>query len=121
MRPKVVKSEAEWRAELTPAQFHVTRQAGTERPGTGPWLHEKRAGTYLCVACGQPLSGPRPSIKSGSGWPSFFEPIAGEAVEEITDQSHGMVRGPRCAARPANPISATSSPTGRGRPACATA
>ncbi len=52
---KIVKSEAEWRAELTPAQYHVTREHGTERPGTGPWLNEKRTGTYACVACGQPL------------------------------------------------------------------
>jgi len=97
--PRVVKTDAEWRAELTPAEYFVTRQAGTERPGTGPWLHEKRAGTYLCVACGQPLFRSEAKYESGSGWPSFYQPIAGEAVEEITDQSHGMARTEvRCAA-----------------------
>ena len=96
--PRIVKSEAEWRAELTPAQYHVTRQAGTERPGTGPWLHEKRAGTYTCVACGQPLFRSETKYESGSGWPSFFQPIGTGAVEEITDQSHGMARTEvRCA------------------------
>jgi peptide-methionine (R)-S-oxide reductase len=96
---KIVKTEAEWRAELTPAQYHVTREAGTERPGTGPWLHEKRAGTYACVACGQPLFRSETKYESGSGWPSFYQPIAGEAVEEITDRALGMVRTEvRCAA-----------------------
>ena len=97
--PKVDKSDAEWRAELTPEQYRVTRQAGTERPGTGPWLHEKRAGTYLCVACGRPLFRSETKYESGSGWPSFYEPLAEEAVDEITDSSHGMVRTEvRCAA-----------------------
>jgi len=118
--PRVVKSDAEWRAELTPAQYHVTRQAGTERPGTGPWLHEKRAGTYACVACGQPLFRSETKYESGSGWPSFYQPIADGAVEEITDASHGM-SARRSAAPPANPISATSSRMDRGRPGCATA
>jgi peptide-methionine (R)-S-oxide reductase len=96
---KVEKSEAEWRAELTPDQYYVTRQAGTERPFTGPWLHEKRAGTYLCVGCGQPLFRSEAKYESGSGWPSFYEPVAEEAVAEITDSSHGMVRTEvRCAA-----------------------
>jgi peptide-methionine (R)-S-oxide reductase len=97
--PKVAKSDAEWRAALTPEQYYVTRQAGTERPFTGPWLHEKRAGTYLCVACGQPLFRSETKYESGSGWPSFWQPIAADAVEEITDRSHGMVRTEvRCAA-----------------------
>ncbi|MCB1501971.1 MAG: peptide-methionine (R)-S-oxide reductase MsrB [Bauldia sp.] len=96
---KIEKSEAEWRAELTPEQYYITRQAGTERPFTGPWLNEKRAGTYLCVACGQPLFHSETKYDSGSGWPSFYEPVAEGAVAEITDSSHGMVRTEvRCAA-----------------------
>ena len=68
-------------------------------PGTGPWLHEKRAGTYTCVACGQPLFRSETKYESGSGWPSFYQPIEADAVEEITDQSHGMARTEvRCAA-----------------------
>ncbi len=91
------QSDAEWRAELTPAEFHVTRQAGTERPGTGPWLHEKRAGTYLCVACGQPLF--RSETEFGSGWPSFFQPMATSAVERAHRQFHVMASTEvRCAA-----------------------
>lgn len=97
-RPKVVKSEAEWREELTPEQYQVTRQSGTERAFTGPWLDEHRKGTFHCVACGAPLFRSETKYESGSGWPSFFAPIAQDAVDEQEDVSHGMRRiEARCA------------------------
>jgi len=89
---KIEKTDAEWRAELTPEQYAVTRQHATERPGTGPYLHEKRAGLYTCVACGAPLFRSETKYESGSGWPSFFAPVDGGAIGETTDRSHGMVR-----------------------------
>jgi peptide-methionine (R)-S-oxide reductase len=91
-RPKVAKSDAEWRAELTPEQYHVTREHGTERPFTGPHLNEKRPGTYSCVACGAPLFEGETKYESGSGWPSFYAPLSKDAVSEVSDQSHGMRR-----------------------------
>jgi peptide-methionine (R)-S-oxide reductase len=96
---KVVKSDAEWRKQLTPEQYHVTRQHGTESPFTGPYLNEKRKGTYVCVSCGNPLFDSETKFDSGSGWPSFYAPISKEAVGEHTDNSHFMRRTEiRCAA-----------------------
>jgi peptide-methionine (R)-S-oxide reductase len=89
---KVTKSDDEWRSELTPEQYHVTRQHGTERAGTGPHLAEKREGTYHCVCCGKPLFASGAKYESGSGWPSFFEPASKEAVTEHSDRSFFMVR-----------------------------
>lgn len=92
MENKVVKTEAEWRAELSPAEFAVLREAATERPGSGPLLHEHRTGIFRCRACGNPLFRSDTKFESGSGWPSFWEPITKDAVELETDRSHFMVR-----------------------------
>jgi peptide-methionine (R)-S-oxide reductase len=87
----VVKSEAEWRRQLTPEQYHVLREHGTERAGTCALLHEKRSGTFNCAACDNKLFKSGPKFESGTGWPSFFAPIEG-AVGTSTDRSHFMTR-----------------------------
>lgn len=84
---KVQKSEAEWRAELTPEQYHVTREHGTERAFTHPLNVEKRDGVYHCVACGAPLFSADTKYESGSGWPSFYKPISEDAIGESVDKS----------------------------------
>ncbi len=89
---RVVRSEAEWRAALSPEQFAVLRQAATEPPFTGKYTHDKTAGTYSCGACGAPLFDSATKFDSGSGWPSFTEPVVADAVELVEDRSHGMVR-----------------------------
>jgi peptide-methionine (R)-S-oxide reductase len=95
---KVVKSEAEWRAQLTPAEYKVLRQAGTERPFTGQYVDTDDDGLYRCAACGNPLFDSRTKYHSGTGWPSFTEAISPDAVELVEDRSHGMVRTEvRCA------------------------
>ena len=91
-RPRVQKSDAEWRKQLTPAQYHVTREHGTERAFTGSWWNEKRAGTYACVCCGAPLFSSATRFESGTGWPSFFMPLAAGAVDEHEDRSLFMRR-----------------------------
>ena len=92
MTDKVVKTDEEWRRELTPEQYHVTREKGTERAFTGEYYRHHEDGTYLCVACGQELFSSGAKYESGSGWPSFYEPAAPESVEDRTDGSHGMTR-----------------------------
>ena len=95
---KVVKSEVEWRAQLTPEQYHVTREAGTERAFTGKYWKTKEPGTYHCVGCGVPLFAAETKFESGTGWPSFWAPMDSEKIEERTDRSHGMTRvEARCA------------------------
>lgn len=89
---KVVKSEAEWREELSPDAFRITREAGTEPPFTGPHLERKEDGTYSCVCCGQSLFSSDAKFDSGTGWPSFTEAVEPGAVELRQDASHGMVR-----------------------------
>ncbi len=91
-RYPVQKSDDEWKKELSPAEYAVLRQAGTERPGTGELLDEKRVGIYRCRACGQELFRSDAKFDSHCGWPSFFEPSRSEAVELIEDRSHGMIR-----------------------------
>ncbi|MGV7032833.1 peptide-methionine (R)-S-oxide reductase MsrB [Methylobacterium symbioticum] len=85
------RTEAEWREALTPEQYRVLREHGTERAGTSCLLAEKRPGTFACAGCGTPLFASGTKYESGTGWPSFFEPLAG-AVETETDRSHWMVR-----------------------------
>jgi peptide-methionine (R)-S-oxide reductase len=90
-RYKVMHSDAEWRTLLTPEQYAVMRQHGTERPGSCALLVEKRPGTFSCVGCGEPLFKSTVKFESGTGWPSFNDPVPG-AVETTSDRSLGMVR-----------------------------
>lgn len=89
---RIVKSDAEWRQELTPEQYHVLRQKGTERAFTGEYYHNKAAGAYLCAACGQELFSSDTKYESGSGWPSYWQPVSADAVETKRDLSHFMIR-----------------------------
>jgi peptide-methionine (R)-S-oxide reductase len=89
---KVEKSDAEWQAQLTPEQFRIARQKGTERAFTGEYWNEHRAGTYVCACCGQELFASDTKFDSGSGWPSFYQPIADGKVETETDRSLFMER-----------------------------
>ena len=88
----VAKTDAEWRAQLTPEQFQVARGKGTERPFCGTLLDNKRQGVYHCVCCGLPLFASESKFESGTGWPSFFQSVAAENVATHEDVSHGMVR-----------------------------
>jgi methionine-R-sulfoxide reductase len=90
--PRVEKTDAEWQQLLTPEQFAVARTHGTERPFCGNLLDNKRAGVYSCVCCGLPLFASNAKFESGTGWPSFFQPIADENVATHADRSYGMVR-----------------------------
>jgi peptide-methionine (R)-S-oxide reductase len=85
------RSEEEWRQKLTPAQFNVLRKHGTERAGTSPLNHEKRRGTFVCAGCGQPLYSSDTKFESGTGWPSFWEPLE-NAVLTTEDRSLWMTR-----------------------------
>jgi peptide-methionine (R)-S-oxide reductase len=89
---KIVRSDEEWRRLLTPEQYHITRQKGTERPYTGEYYYFKGTGTYRCAACGQELFGSETKYESGSGWPSFWAPLSEDKVETERDLSLGMVR-----------------------------
>ena len=90
--PKFVMSDAEWRKILTPEQYHIAREQGTERPYCGLLNDEKRPGIYSCVCCGLPLFSSAAKFHSGTGWPSFFQPVQKDHISEITDKSWGMVR-----------------------------
>jgi peptide-methionine (R)-S-oxide reductase len=92
MSDKIEKSEAEWRDALTPEQYHVLRQKGTERAFSGEYWNTKTAGTYRCAACSAELFHSDVKYDSGSGWPSFTEPVEPERVAEHADRSHGMTR-----------------------------
>jgi peptide-methionine (R)-S-oxide reductase len=85
------KTDAEWKATLTPDQFHVLREHGTEHRGSSPLLHEKRTGTFRCAGCGQAVFSSDTKYESGTGWPSFYRPIDG-AIATTTDRSYGMTR-----------------------------
>ncbi len=98
MTDKLILTDAEWRARLTPEQFNVLRQHGTERPGTGCFLGTKDPGTYVCAGCGNPLFPSGEKFESGTGWPSFTKPVSPDALTNIVDRSHGMTRTEvRCA------------------------
>jgi peptide-methionine (R)-S-oxide reductase len=92
MNDKIRKSDNEWRSQLTDEQYRVTRQKGTEPPFSGEYADTETPGTYLCVCCGQPLFASDAKYHSGSGWPSYWQPIAAENVEMERDSSHGMGR-----------------------------
>jgi peptide-methionine (R)-S-oxide reductase len=95
---RVVKSDAEWKKQLSPQEYYVTRQHGTERAFTHPYNKEKRAGMYTCVCCGEPLFASKAKFDSGTGWPSYFEPASKEGVSEHSDRSFFMTRTEvRCA------------------------
>ena len=86
------KTEEYWRSKLSPEQYRILRQKGTERSGTGPFLENKTKGTYECAGCGNELFSSDTKYDSGCGWPSFFQPIESDAVVETRDTSHGMIR-----------------------------
>ncbi|HEX3034545.1 MAG TPA: peptide-methionine (R)-S-oxide reductase MsrB [Thermodesulfobacteriota bacterium] len=92
MADKVKKTEAEWQKELTPEQYHVTREKGTERPFTGKYNKHYEKGTYVCACCGNELFGSDTKYNSGTGWPSFYKPTNEEHIREETDNSYGMRR-----------------------------
>lgn len=89
---KVAKSDAEWRQQLTPEQYRITRGHGTERAGTGPYLADKRSGTYRCICCDAALFDANTKYESGTGWPSFYAPIDEDAVVKHEDRSWFMRR-----------------------------
>ena len=91
-RPKVAKSDAEWREQLTPEQYRIAREKGTEPAFTGQYHDAKETGVYRCACCGNQLFSSEAKYDSGTGWPSFIEPIEGEAVRTEPDNSHGMRR-----------------------------
>lgn len=92
MTNRVVKTDQEWKAQLTDEQFRVARQKGTERPFTGKYWNNKEIGIYSCVCCGQDLFLSDTKFDSGCGWPSYFKPVNDKAIIEHRDTSHGMVR-----------------------------
>ena len=114
---KIVKSDAEWREQLTPEQYAVSRGHGTERAFTGPWWDNKANGIYACVCCGEPLFDSTTKFESGTGWPSFYAPIARDAVDEQGDNSMFMrrteVRCARCDAHLGHVFPDGPRPTGQ--------
>ena len=92
MTNKVTKSEIEWRAKLTPEEYYVTREKGTERPFTGQYHNSQEPGVYSCICCGQDLFNSEEKFDSGTGWPSFWQPIEEEAVVTEDDNNLGMTR-----------------------------
>jgi len=89
---KVKKTEAEWKDKLTPEQYYVTRQKGTERPFTGQYWNNEEAGMYRCIGCGTPLFASDTKFDAGCGWPSFYAPVEGENIRTQDDNSHFMHR-----------------------------
>jgi len=92
MAEKIKKTEAEWRAQLSPEQYHVAREHGTEPAFTGAYWNAKTPGEYLCIGCGQALFSSEAKYESGTGWPSFWQPLAADRVQLTEDTGHGMRR-----------------------------
>ena len=92
MTDKILKTPQQWRAQLTPEQYYVTREAGTERPFTGEHYFHNRVGRYYCLCCDSLLFESATKFDAGCGWPSYWEPVNATVVERIVDRSHGMVR-----------------------------
>jgi len=92
MSEKIDLTDQQWRERMSDEQFHVCRQHGTERPFTGEYWDSKASGTYRCSGCGEPLFSSDTKYDSGTGWPSFFQPLNDQAVEAQLDSSHGMTR-----------------------------
>lgn len=92
MADKITKSEAEWRKQLTPIQYAVTREKATERPFSGEYEHVTTPGTYRCICCGETLFESDTKFDAGCGWPSFYKPAVDENIAEERDTSHGMIR-----------------------------
>ncbi len=89
---KIQKSDADWKKELSPEQYRVLREKGTERPFTGEYWNHSEAGTYLCAGCGEPLFVSDTKFDAGCGWPSFYQPLDNSAIEEEKDRTFGMTR-----------------------------
>jgi peptide-methionine (R)-S-oxide reductase len=116
MADRIEKTDAEWRQALTPDQYRVTREKGTERAFTGAYWDTKTKGVYACVCCGEPLYSSETKFDSGSGWPSFFAPVSRDSVETAEDTGHGMqrteVRCHRCGAHLGHVFADGPPPTG---------
>jgi peptide-methionine (R)-S-oxide reductase len=116
MKERIHKSEHEWRSQLTPEQYRIAREHGTERAGSSPLNHEKHEGVFACVCCGEPLFVSGAKFESGSGWPSFYQPVEGAAVSRHEDQSFMMnrteVRCARCEAHLGHVFPDGPQPTG---------